>query len=289
MTALAIEGRSPTQLAFRRFRKNRRAMISFWIMTALGLATVIVPMVSAHDFRIQKLENQKKPPSGEYWMGTDPNGRDLMVRSFMGGRISFAVGLLATSVSLLIGVAYGAAAGFLGGKADAMMMRFVDVLYGLPHMFLVIIVMSILGRNFLVVFMVLGCFSWMTMSRIVRGQVLSLKEKEFVEAARGLGVTTPAIIARHMLPNILGPVIVYATLTVPSVMLQEAFLSFLGLGISEPKTSWGLLISDGAGALNPIRVYWWLVVFPGTMLAITLFCLNAVGDGLRDAFDVQQR
>jgi oligopeptide transport system permease protein len=289
MTAIGIEGRSPTELAFRRFRKNRRAILSFWIMVALGLATVFVPLVSPHDYRAQTLEIQKQPPSGGYWMGTDPNGRDLMVRSFMGGRISFAVGLLATAVSLVIGVAYGASSGFLGGKVDALMMRFVDVLYGLPHMFLVIIVMSILGRNFLVVFMVLGCFSWMTMSRIVRGQVLSLKEKEFVEAARGLGVRTPAIIARHMLPNILGPVIVYATLTVPSVMLQEAFLSFLGLGISEPKTSWGLLISDGAGALNPIRVYWWLVVFPGALLAITLFCLNAVGDGLRDAFDVQQR
>jgi oligopeptide transport system permease protein len=289
MTAVGIEGRSPTELAFRRFRKNRRAILSFWIMVALGLATVIVPLVSPHDYRTQTLEIQKQPPGGGYWMGTDPNGRDLMVRSFMGGRISFAVGLLATAVSLVIGVAYGASSGFLGGKVDALMMRFVDVLYGLPHMFLVIIVMSILGRNFLVVFMVLGCFSWMTMSRIVRGQVLSLKEKEFVEAARGLGVRTPAIISRHMLPNILGPVIVYATLTVPSVMLQEAFLSFLGLGISEPKTSWGLLISDGAGALNPIRVYWWLVVFPGALLAITLFCLNAVGDGLRDAFDVQQR
>ncbi|RPH48382.1 MAG: ABC transporter permease [Planctomycetota bacterium] len=289
MTATGIEGRSPTELAFRRFRKNRRAILSFWIMAALGLATVIVPLVSPHDYRAQTLEIQKQPPSGSYWMGTDPNGRDLMVRSFMGGRISFAVGLLATAVSLVIGVAYGASSGFLGGKVDALMMRFVDVLYGLPHMFLVIIVMSILGRNFLVVFMVLGCFSWMTMSRIVRGQVLSLKEKEFVEAARCLGVGTPAIIVRHMLPNILGPVIVYATLTVPSVMLQEAFLSFLGLGISEPKTSWGLLISDGAGALNPIRVYWWLVVFPGALLAITLFCLNAVGDGLRDAFDVQQR
>jgi len=289
MTAIGIEGRSPTQLAFRRFGKNRRAIVSFWLMVALGVATVVVPLLSPHDYRTQTLEIQKQPPSGSHWMGTDPNGRDLMVRSFMGGRISFAVGLLATLVSLLIGVAYGAVAGFLGGKADAMMMRFVDVLYGLPHMFLVIIVMSVLGRNFLVVFMVLGCFSWMTMSRIVRGQVLSLKEKEFVEAARGLGVETPAIIARHMLPNILGPVIVYATLTVPSVMLQEAFLSFLGLGISEPKTSWGLLISDGAGALNPIRVYWWLVVFPGALLAITLFCLNAVGDGLRDAFDVQQR
>ena len=289
MSALTADGRSPTQMALRRFAKNRRAMACFWIMVALGLSTLAVPWISTHDYRTQKLELQKKQPSATYWMGTDPNGRDLMVRAFMGGRVSFAVGLLATGISLLIGVAYGAVAGFLSGRIDAWMMRFVDVLYGLPHMFLVIIVMSILGRNFLVVFMVLGCFSWMTMSRIVRGQVLSLKEKEFVEAARGLGVTTPAIIARHMIPNILGPVIVYSTLTVPSVMLQEAFLSFLGLGISEPATSWGLLISDGASALNPIRVYWWLVVFPGTLLALTLFCLNAVGDGLRDAFDVQQK
>ena len=280
---------SPTQLALRRFTKNRRAMACFWIMLTLGISTLAVPLLSPHDYRTQKLEQQKKPPNGAYWMGTDPNGRDLMVRAFMGGRVSFAVGVLATGISLLIGVAYGAAAGFLSGKVDAWLMRFVDVLYGLPHMFLVIIVMSILGRNFLVVFMVLGCFSWMTMSRIVRGQVLSLKEKEFVEAARALGVSTPAIIARHMIPNILGPVIVYSTLTVPSVMLQEAFLSYLGLGISEPQTSWGLLISDGAGSLNPIRVYWWLVVFPGSLLALTLFCLNAVGDGLRDAFDVQQK
>ncbi len=280
---------SPTQLALHRFTKNRRAMACFWIMLTLGISTLAVPLLSPHDYRTQKLELQKKPPNSTYWMGTDPNGRDLMVRAFMGGRVSFAVGLLATGISLLIGVAYGAVAGFLSGKVDAWLMRFVDVLYGLPHMFLVIIVMSILGRNFLVVFMVLGCFSWMTMSRIVRGQVLSLKEKEFVEAARALGVSTPAIIARHMIPNILGPVIVYSTLTVPSVMLQEAFLSYLGLGISEPQTSWGLLISDGAGSLNPIRIYWWLVLFPGSLLALTLFCLNAVGDGLRDAFDVQQK
>lgn len=289
MSTVAVESRSPMQLALRRFSKNRRAMISFWLVLAVGISTPLVPLVSSHDYRVQKLELQKKAPTSTYWMGTDANGRDLMVRTFYGGQISFAVGLLATLVSLIIGIAYGATSGFLGGKIDSFMMGFVDVLYGLPHMFLVIIVMSILGRNFLVVFMVLGCFSWMTMSRIVRGQVLSLKEKEFVEAARGLGVTTPSIIARHMIPNILGPVIVYSTLTVPSVMLQEAFLSYLGLGISEPSTSWGLLISDGASALNPVRIYWWLVVFPGTMLAITLFCLNAVGDGLRDAFDVQQK
>jgi len=289
MSAAVLEGRSPTQLALRRFSKNRRAMAAFWLVLAVGLSTPLVPLISPHDYRVQKLELQKKAPNGSYWMGTDPNGRDLMVRAFYGGQISFAVGLLATVVSLAIGVSYGATSAFLGGRIDSAMMRFVDVLYGLPHMFLVIIVMSILGRNFLVVFMVLGCFSWMTLSRIVRGQVLSLKEKEFVEAARALGVTTPEIIVRHMIPNILGPVIVYSTLTVPSVMLQEAFLSYLGLGISEPSTSWGLLISDGASALNPVRIYWWLIVFPGSLLAITLFCLNAVGDGLRDAFDVQQK
>jgi oligopeptide transport system permease protein len=289
MNVAAVEGRSPTQLALRRFSKNRRASVSFWMLLALGLSTLAVPWVSRHDFRTQKLEFQKKAPDATYWFGTDPNGRDLLVRTFMGGRISFAVGILATAISLAIGVAFGATAGFLGGRTDTLMMRFVDVLYGLPTMFLVIIVMAILGRSFLVVFMVLGCFSWMTMSRIVRGQVLSLKEKEFVEAARALGVNTPAIILRHMVPNILGPVIIYSTLTVPSVMLQEAFLSFLGLGISEPDTSWGLLISDGSNALNPVRVYWWLIVFPGVLLAITLYCLNSVGDGLRDAFDVQQK
>lgn len=289
MSAGAVEGRSPTQLALRRFSKNRRASVSFWLLLALGLSTLTVPWISPHDFRAQKLELHKRAPDATYWMGTDPNGRDLMVRTFMGGRISFAVGILATAISLAIGVAFGATAGFLGGRTDTFMMRFVDVLYGLPTMFLVIIVMAVLGRSFLVVFMVLGCFSWMTMSRIVRGQVLSLKEKEFVEAARALGVATPSIIFRHMIPNILGPVIIYSTLTVPSVMLQEAFLSFLGLGISEPDTSWGLLISDGSSMLNPVRVYWWLVVFPGVMLALTLYCLNSVGDGLRDAFDVQQK
>jgi oligopeptide transport system permease protein len=286
---LAIESRSPTELALRRFRKNRRAILCFWLVLGIGVSTPLVPWVSPHDYRTQTLQNAKISPTATYWMGTDANGRDLMVRAFYGGRISFAVGLLATAVSLAIGIVYGAIAGFLRGKTDGLMMRFVDVLYGLPHMFLVIIVMSLLGRSFLIVFVVLGCFSWMTMSRIVRGQVLSLREKEFVEAARALGASTPAIISRHMIPNILGPVIVYATLTIPSVMLQEAFLSFLGLGISEPQTSWGLLISEGSNALNPIRIYWWLIVFPGSLLALTLFCLNSIGDGLRDAFDVQQR
>lgn len=288
-SAVPVASRSPGQLAMRRFVRNRRAVICFWLLAAVGVATLAVPWISSHDYRVQQLERSKEAPTSTYWMGTDQNGRDLMVRCFYGGQISFAVGLLATVVSIAIGIAYGAVSGFLGGKIDLMMMRFVDVLYALPHLFIVIIVMVIFGRSFLIVFMILGLFSWMTMSRIVRGQVLSLKEKEFVEAARALGVQTPAIIWRHMIPNILGPVIVYATLTVPSVMLQEAFLSFLGLGISEPQTSWGVLINEGANALNPIRIYWWLVTFPGALLAITLFCLNSIGDGLRDAFDVQQR
>ena len=284
-----LAGRSPGQLAARRFFKNRRATVCVWLLAAVGLATIFVPMVAPHDYRAQQLEEVKKAPTSKYWMGTDGVGRDLMVRSFYGGRISFAVGLLATFVSIVIGVAYGAISGFLGGKIDLLMMRFVDVLYGLPHMFIVIIVMVIFGQSFILVFGVLGLFGWMTMSRIVRGQVLSLKEKEFVEAARALGVTTRPMIWRHMIPNILGPVIVYATLTVPSIMLQESFLSFLGLGISEPETSWGVLINEGANALNKLKIYWWLVVFPGALLAITLFCLNSIGDGLRDAFDVQQR
>ena len=286
---LSAISRSPTQLAIRRFRKDRRAVICLGLLLTVGFSTILVPVASPHDYRSQVLEATKQPPTSKYWMGTDGNGRDLMVRSFYGGRISFAVGFLATLVSLLIGVGYGAVSGFLGGKTDLLMMRFVDVLYGLPHMFIVIIAMVLFGRTFIVVFMILGCFSWMTMSRIVRGQVLGLKEKEFVEAARAMGVSTAAIIFRHIIPNIVGPVIVYATLTVPSVILQESFLSFLGLGISEPQTSWGVLINEGANALNPIRIYWWLVVYPGALLALTLFCLNAVGDGLRDAFDVQQR
>ncbi len=283
------EGRSPWQLAMRRFRKNRRAFWCFWILLAIGLSTILVPVLSSHSYTHQLLEHAKQAPSSTYWWGTDLNGRDLLVRSFYGGRISFAVGLLATFISIAIGVAYGAVSGFLGGKLDFTLMRLVDILYGLPTMFLVIIAMVVFGKSFLLVFLMLGCFGWMTMARIVRGQVLSLREKEFVEAARALGVGTGSIIWRHMVPNILGPVIVYATLTVPSVMLQESFLSFLGLGISEPETSWGGLINDGANALNTIKIYWWLVTFPGSLLAATLFCLNSIGDGLRDAFDVQQR
>jgi len=282
----AVESRSPGRMAMRRFFKNRRAVICIALLLFVGGATLVVPWVTRHDYRESDWEYTYGEPNGKYWMGTDAIGRDLMVRVFLGGRISFAIGFLATAVSVIIGVAYGATSAFAGGRIDAMMMRFVDILYGMPYMLVVIIIMSLTeSKSVLIVFFVLGVFSWMTISRIVRGQVLSLREREYVEAARALGVSAPAIIWRHMIPNILGPVIVYTTLAIPSVMLAESFLSFIGLGVSEPETSWGVLISEGQQALDR----WWFVTFPGAALAITLFCLNSIGDGLRDAFDVQQR
>ncbi len=285
-----VEGRSPTQLAFRRFRKNPRAVISLVLVTLIGVATVFVPILSSHPFDEPDYDFTYASPHAQYWFGTDSFGRDLMVRCFIGGRISFAVGLLATAVAVVIGIAWGAIAGYMGGKLDMFLMRIVDILYGLPYMLIVIIAMTVFeSRSFVLVFLVLGFFSWLTMSRIVRGQVLSLKEREFVEAARALGVGAGPIIFRHMIPNILGPVIVYTTLTIPAVMLSEAFLSFLGLGISEPMTSWGVLISKGANEMSTLGVRWWLIVFPGVLFAMTLYCLNSVGDGIRDAFDVQQR
>lgn len=290
MTDAAVESRSPGRMAMRRFLKNRRALIAAGLLLVVGLATLLVPWISTHDYRDQDYDYVFGKPSGKYWMGTDSLGRDLFVRLFLGGRISFMVGLLATTVSVAIGVAYGSVSAFFGGKLDQLLMRFVDVLYGMPTMLIVIIVMAFVrSRSPIWVFLVLGLFGWLTMARIVRGQILTVKELSFVEAARGLGVTSGPIIWRHMIPNILGPIIVYSTLSVPAAMLAEAFLSFLGLGISEPETSWGVLISEGANALGTEKNFWWLVTFPGASLAATLFCLNSIGDGLRDAFDVQQR
>jgi len=282
--------RSPGRMALRRFLKNRRALLAASILLLVGLGTLLVPWLSSHDYRDQDFDYVFGKPNAKYWMGTDSLGRDLLGRLFLGGRISFMVGLLATTVSVVIGVAYGSISAFLGGKIDQLLMRFVDVLYGMPTMLIVIIVMAFVrSRNIVYVFLVLGLFGWLTMARIVRGQILTVKELAFVEAARALGVTTGPIIWRHMIPNILGPVIVYSTLSVPAAMLSEAFLSFLGLGISEPETSWGVLISEGSGSLGTERNLWWLVSFPGAALAVTLYCLNSIGDGLRDAFDVQQR
>jgi oligopeptide transport system permease protein len=277
-------------MALRRFVRNRRALASAALLALIGLATLIVPWVSPHDYRDQDFDYTLGRPNGKYWMGTDTLGRDLFVRLFLGGRISFAVGLLATTLSVAVGLAYGSISAFAGGKTDHLMMRLVDILYGLPTMLIIIIVMAFMrSRDPVTVFVVIGLFGWLTLSRIVRGQVLSVKELAFVEAARALGVTAGPIIWRHMIPNILGPVIVYSTLSVPAAMLSESFLSFLGLGVSEPETSWGVLISEGANALGTEKNYWWLVTFPGAALALTLYCLNSIGDGLRDSFDVQQR
>jgi oligopeptide transport system permease protein len=228
------------------------------------------------------------PQPRRFMMGTDALGRDVTVRMVYGARISLAVGLLATLVSFLIGVTWGATAGFLGGWVDAVMMRIVDILYGLPFMFLVILLMVVFGQQIILLFMAIGAVSWLTMSRIVRGQVISLKHQEFVLAAQSIGTSTFDIVFRHLIPNALGPIIVYATLTVPAVMLQEAFLSFLGLGVQAPYTSWGALASDGASPGIMIH-YPWLILFPGLALAITLLALNFLGDGLRDALDPRIR
>ena len=243
------------------------------------------------------------PPSSRHWCGTDVHGRDLMTRMVFGARISLLIGTVGAGVSLVLGVTWGAVAGYLGGRWDALMMRFVDVLYALPSIVFVIVLITtlegmlktslakLLGpqmtvwARFIFLFVGLGAVSWLTMARIVRGQVLALRHRAFIEASCALGASDARILWRHILPNTWGVVLVYLTLTVPAVILYESFLSFLGLGIQPPMASWGSLVAEGAAQLNPIRIYWWLILFPGGMLILTLLALNCVGDGLRDAMD----
>ena len=268
--------------AWRRLSRNRLAVASGVAFITVTLICLLGPFVSSFDPSKADLQSSYQPPSADHWFGTDGLGRDLLVRTLSGGQISLTVGILATAVSLVIGVTWGAIAGYFGGRTDSLMMRFVDILYSLPFVIMVILLMVMFGRNFILLFAAIGLVEWLTMARIVRGQVMALKNTEFVEAARSLGYSRLRIIFRHLLPNIIGPVIIYATLTVPAVMLLEAVLSFLGLGVQPPMSSWGLLINNGA---EKIDVYPWLLVFPAVFFSLTLFSLNFIGDGLRDALD----
>jgi len=249
-----------------------------------GLAAPLCGHLIGYSYEQQNLALGPVPPNHAHWLGTDRMGRDLLARLLYGGRISLMVGLLATVVSLVIGVLYGAVSGFAGGKVDMALMRLVDILYALPFTIFVILLMVFFGQNIILLFVAIGAVEWLTMSRIVRGQVMAIKQQEFIEAARALGLRRRRILFRHILPNLLGPIIVYATLTVPEVMLLEAFLSFLGLGVQPPHSSWGVLIKEGAEVMEE---YPWLLTSPAAAMALTLFSLNFLGDGLRDALDVR--
>ena len=312
-----LKGTSLWKDAWKRLLKNKLAVFGLIVMAIMIVAVLIGPAIIrmttgfTADYIPSNVDNGALvgsfPPSAQHPMVTDDKGRDLLARVLQGGRISLMVGIISTIVSLIVGVSYGAVAGYLGGRIDNLMMRFVDILYSIPYILVVIVLLSVFGgpntpdwinslaglfgggqglSQIFLLFFALGLVSWLTMARVVRGQILSLKNQEFVMAARATGVSTPAIIFRHLVPNALGPVIVYATLTVPSVMLTEAFLSFLGIGVQAPYASWGSLASEG---IRNIQIYPWQLIFPGVTMALTLFSLNFLGDGIRDAIDPQTR
>jgi len=280
-TAVAT-GISLWSLARGRMLKNRLMLACGGVLGLIILASLLAPWIAPYSYEEIDLALGASPPSRTHWFGTDTLGRDLFSRCLYGGQISIAVGFVGTLVSLLIGVLYGSLAGYWGGRADELMMRFVDFLYSLPYLFLVIILLVFFSNSIVMLFVALGLVQWLTMSRIVRGQTLSFKNSEFVQAARLAGTGGLGILFRHLLPNMLGAIVAYGTLTVPQVILQEAFLSFLGLGVQPPRSSWGTLIADGAGVMG---LFPWLVFFPAVILATVLFSLNFLGDGLRDALD----
>ena len=284
----AVAGRSPWADARGRFVRNKAALISLCLLLLVTLTCIVGPWLLPHAFDSADWDAMSLPPSLQNWhfFGTDEAGRDLLVRSLVGGRISLMVGFLATLSSVTLGIVWGATAGFMGGKVDAFMMRVVDMMYAVPYLLIAILMVTILGREFYLVVLTITVFSWMDMARVVRGQTLSLRSKEFIEAARALGVPTRRIIARHIVPNLLGVGVIYTTVTVPGVILTESVLSFLGLGIQEPMTSWGVLIHDGAAVME---VSVWMLLFPAGLLSLTLYCFNYIGDGLRDALDPKDR
>ncbi|HPF24417.1 MAG: ABC transporter permease subunit [Hyphomonas sp.] len=280
-------GRSLWDDARARLFRNKAAVFSMWVLGVLVAIAIIGPMVWVHDYRTISDARAIAPTLTDWHiLGTDLQGRDLMARLMIGLRISLMVGVVATAVSLVIGVTWGATAGYLGGRIDNLMMRIVDVLYALPFIFFVILLLTVFERNIILIFAAIGAIEWLTMARIVRGQTLAIKSKEFIEAARAAGVPRRDIILRHILPNVIGPVAVYVTLTIPVVILAESFLSFLGLGVNEPLTSLGVLISDGAARMEEKP---WMLLAPAATMAVTLLCLNFIGDGLRDALDPKDR
>jgi len=285
---LEVEGRSLWQDARRRFIHNRAALISLLVLLLITLFVIFAPMLAQFRYDDTDWAMMSSPPdtTSGHWFGTDSSGRDLLVRVAIGGRISLMVGIASALIAVLVGTLYGSLAGYLGGKIDSVMMRILEILNSFPFMFFVILLVTFFGRNILLIFAAIGMVSWLDMARIVRGQTLGLKRKEFIEAAQVGGVSTVSIVLRHIVPNVLGVVVVYASLLVPSMILFESFLSFLGLGTQEPLSSWGALLSDGA---NSMEVSPWLLMFPAGFLVVTLFCFNFIGDGLRDALDPKDR
>ncbi|WP_337012792.1 oligopeptide ABC transporter permease OppC [Pantoea sp. AS142] len=285
---LEVEGRSLWQDARRRFIHNRAASISLLVLLLITLFVIFAPMLAQFTYDDTDWAMMSSPPdtTSGHWFGTDSSGRDLLVRVAIGGRISLMVGVASALIAVIVGTLYGSIAGYLGGKTDSVMMRILEILNSFPFMFFVILLVTFFGRNILLIFAAIGMVSWLDMARIVRGQTLSLKRKEFIEAAHVGGVSTWKIVVRHIVPNVLGVVVVYASLLVPSMILFESFLSFLGLGTQEPLSSWGALLSDGA---NSMEVSPWLLLYPAGFLVVTLFCFNFIGDGLRDALDPKDR
>ena len=287
ITRVAARGRCLWDDAGRRLVRNKAALASLILLGLLVVAAAVGPYLTPYPYdQVNKNDVWVGPLTGAHLIGTDSLGRDLFARLLIGLRVSLAVGVVATVVSLVIGVAWGATAGYLGGRIDEAMMRVVDVLYSLPFIFFVILLMVTFGKNFILMFVAIGAVEWLTMARIVRAQTLSLKQKEFIEAARAAGLTTPAIISRHIVPNLLGPVVVYVTLTIPGVILAESFLSFLGLGVRPPMASLGTLVAGGA---SDMELAPWLLVFPSAVIVLTLMCFNFIGDGLRDAIYPKDR
>lgn len=305
----------PGKRAWQRFRGNRLAMASSWYLVALLALVLAWPLclklaggnfATTHD-PDRLTDAQFAAPCAQHWFGTDVHGRDIFSRTLYGAQISLLIGVVGAAVSLVIGVLWGAVAGYVGGRIDAILMRLVDILYSLPSIIFIIVLVTTLGEaakqshlvqqsptlagalRVALLFIGLGSISWLTMARIIRGQVLTLRSRAFVEASRALGAGTARILFRHIIPNIFSVAITYAALTLPAIILYESFLSYLGLGVQPPMASWGTLIAEGVSQINPIRIYWWLIAFPGGVLVTTLLALNFLGDGLRDAWDIKAR